>query len=354
MAMTNKHYCGLDFHKNFTQICVMNEKGHILTEERIKTPLLTSYVANKNYIIGIEASGGVFDIAEKLEQQGHIVRIINPCQFKAIGIGGKKTDKNDAKAIATALRMDCIPEVKKKNLYSRKLKSLLKSRDFLVKSRTAFICHLRAILREYGLVMPAGVENFYNEVVEKINIIDCPHLRKSMFTLLDQVSNLKNEVEELEKEIYKISKEDERVKRLQTVPGIGPLTAVAFVAIIEDAKYFDNANKLSSYLGLVPREFSSGDKQRFVGITKAGSEILRRYLIHGARSYMRYVSRDNHDKTKRWAARLKDKSGMNKAVVAVAHKKAKICYALLRDGTVYNEKSTVAKNKKEEANKIAA
>lgn len=104
--MTNKHYCGLDFHKNFTQICVMNEKGLIIQEVRIRTSELVKYLANKKYTIGIEASGGVFDIAEKLEASNHIVRVINPSQFKAIGINGKKTDKNDAKAIATSLRMD--------------------------------------------------------------------------------------------------------------------------------------------------------------------------------------------------------------------------------------------------------
>ena len=352
--MTNKHYCGLDFHKNFTQICIMNEKGQILTEERIKTALLITYMSNKDYVIGIEASGGVFDIAEKLEALGHTVRIINPSQFKAIGIGGKKTDKNDAKAIATALRMDCIPEVRKKNLYSRKMKSLLKSRDFLVKTRTSFICHTRAMLREYGLVMPAGVTNFYEQVIEKINLIECAHLRKSLFVLIDQVSQLNNQLEEIEKEITSISKNDERIKRLQTVPGVGPLTAVAFVATVENASYFDNADKLSSYLGLVPREFSSGDKQRFGGITKSGPEILRRYLIHGARSYMKYVNRDNKDKTRRWAARLKDKAGMNKAVVAVAHKKAKICFAIMRDGTVYKEKSSAVKRNNKIANKEAA
>lgn len=352
--MSNKHYCGLDFHKNFTQICIMNEKGHILSEERIKTSLLTTYMANKHFTIGIEASGGVFDIAEKLEQQGHIVRIINPSQFKAIGIGGKKTDKNDAKAIATALRVDCIPEVRKKNLYSRKLKTLLKSRDFIVQTRTSFICHVRAMLREYGLVMPSGVTNFYEQVVEKINLIECAHLRKSLFVLIDQVSQLNNQIEEIEKEISQISKEDERIKNLQSIPGIGLLTAVAFVATVEDASYFDNADKLSSYLGLVPREFSSGDKQRFGRITKAGPEILRKYLIHGARAYMRYVNRDNNDKTRRWAARLKDKAGMNKAVVAVAHKNAKICYAILRDGSIYKEKSSAVKRNNQKTNKMAA
>lgn len=352
--MTNKHYCGLDYHKNFTQVCVMDKKGIILTEERVKTSILIPYLANKSYVIGIEASSGVFDVAEKLEQQGHTIKIINPSQFKAIGINGKKTDKNDAKAIATALRVDCIPEVRKKNLYSRKMKSLLKTRDFLVKSRTSFICHLRAMLREYGLVMPSGVESFYSNIVEKINQIDCAHLRKSMSALLDHICQLKDECSLVEEEIDNISKNDDRIKRLQTVPGVGKLTAVAFVAIVEDASYFDNADKLSSYLGLVPREFSSGDKQRFGGITKAGSEILRRYLIHGARASMRYVNRDNNDRTRRWAARLKDKSGTNKAVVALAHKRAKVCFALLRDGSHYGERSATGKGKVEKTNKVAA
>ena len=190
--------------------------------------------------------------------------------------------------------------------------------------------------------------------MEKINLIECLHLRKSLFVLLDQVSQLNNQVEEIEKEIHQISKEDDRIKRLQTVPGIGVLTAVAFVATVEDASYFENADKLSSYFGLVPREFSSGDKQRFGGITKAGPELLRRYLIHGSRAYMRYVNRDNKDKTRRWAARLKDKAGMNKAVVAVAHKKAKICYAILRDGTVYKEKNSAVKRNNKITNKVIA
>lgn len=351
--MTNKHYCGLDFHKNFTQICIVDQKGIVLEETRVKTNMLIKYMANKNYLIGIEASGGVFHIVDQLESLGHEVKIINPSQFKAIGLSGKKTDKKDAQAIANALRFDCIPEVRKKSLYSRKLKSLIKSRDFAVSSRTSFICHVRAILREYGLTMPSGVNSFYQYVSSRVNEIECSSLRKSLSCLVEQVEQLNNQIETIEEEIKIISKNDERVQRLQTVPGIGLLTAVAFVAIVENPEYFSDAKKLSSYLGLVPREFSSGDKRRYGGITKTGSEILRRYLIHGARSYMKYVRRDNNDKTRRWAARLKDKSGMNKAVVAVAHKKAKICFALLRDGTSYLEKSSVERKRQEKLKKVA-
>jgi len=336
--MTTKHYCGLDFHKNFTQICVIDSEGKIVEENRIKTELLYTYLANKNYLIALEASGGTFDAASKLEAYGHQVVLVNPSQFKAIGLNGKKNDKRDAKAIATALRMGFIPEVRKKNLYSRQLKALIKSRDFVVKSRTSLICHMRGILREFGQVMPAGVENFYEQALYKVKDIECLQIRNTLLVLLEQVGELKTQEEMIEKELKEITKEDVRISNLQSIPGVGLLTAVAFASTIEDAKYFDDANKVASYLGLVPREFSSGDKVRFGGITKSGSEITRRYLIHGARTYMRYVNRDNKDNTRRWAARLKDKSGMNKAVVAVAHKTAKVMYAVMRDGTVYREK----------------
>lgn len=336
--MTTKHYCGLDFHKNFTQICVLDCEGKIVEENRIKTELLYTYLANKNYLIALEASGGTFDAASKLEAYGHQVVLVNPSQFKAIGLNGKKNDKRDAKAIATALRMGFIPEVRKKNLYSRQLKSLIKSRDFVVKSRISLICHVRGILREFGQVMPAGVENFYEQALSKVKDIECVQIRNTLFVLLEQVGELKNQEEMIEKELKEITREDVRISNLQSIPGVGLLTAVAFASTIEDAKYFEDANKVASYLGLVPREFSSGDKVRFGGITKSGSEITRRYLIHGARTYMRYVNRDNKDNTRRWAARLKDKSGMNKAVVAVAHKTAKVMYAVMRDGTVYREK----------------
>ena len=336
--MTTKHYCGLDFHKNLTQICVLDSEGKIIEENRIRTELLYTYLSNKNYIIALEASGGTFDAASKLEAYGHEVLLVNPSQFKAIGINGKKNDKRDAKAIATALRMGFIPEVRKKSLYSRQLKALIKSRDFVVKSRTSLICHIRGILREFGLVMPAGVENFYEQALGKVQSIECLQIRQTLFVLLEQVGELKTQEQVIEKEIKDVTKEDVRISNLQTIPGVGLMTAVAFASTIEDAKYFDDANKVSSYLGLVPREFSSGDKVRFGGITKSGSEITRRYLIHGARTYMRYVNRDNKDYTRRWAARLKDKSGMNKAVVAVAHKTAKVMYAVMRDGTVFRGK----------------
>jgi transposase len=293
---------------------------------------------NKNYVIALEASGGTFDAAAKLESYGHEVLLVNPSQFKAIGLNGKKSDKRDAKAIATALRMGFIPEVRKKNLYSRQLKALIKSRDFVVKSRTSLICHIRGILREFGLVMPAGVENFYEQAVEKVQALECVQIRHTLLVLLEQVGELKTQEQMIEKELKEITKEDVRIANLQTIPGVGLVTAVAFASTIEDAKYFSDANKVASYLGLVPREFSSGDKVRFGGITKSGSEITRRYLIHGARTYMRYVNRDNKDNTRRWAARIKDKSGMNKAVVAVAHKTAKVMYAVLRDGTIYRGK----------------
>ena len=123
--MEKKLYCGMDFHKKDTELCVMDSEGLILEQVRVPTQKLVQFLSNrKHYQIGIEASGGVFDMASRLEAVGHKVRVINPSQFRAIGITGKKNDKNDAKALATALRLGFIPEVHKKTLYSRQIDHL--------------------------------------------------------------------------------------------------------------------------------------------------------------------------------------------------------------------------------------
>jgi transposase len=126
--MSNQYYCGLDFHKNSAELCVLDQEGKVIEQVRVKTELLVQFLANrKNYHIAIEASGGVFDIVARLKACGHQVTIINPAQFRAIGITGKKTDRKDAHALATALRLGFVPEVHQKTIYSRRLKSLQRS-----------------------------------------------------------------------------------------------------------------------------------------------------------------------------------------------------------------------------------
>jgi len=319
----------------------MDQDGKIKEETRLKSDQLTKYLSNKReYEIGVESSGGVFDIANKLENTGHKVRIINSVQFRGIGLGGKKNDKNDAKALATALRVSYVPEVHKKTLYSRRLKSLLASRDIVVRTRTSLICHVRSILREYGFVIPAGITNFWEDVPERINEVECESIKRVLQELVRQAETLKIEAGLIEKELGNLVCEDERTSRLLQVPGIGLLSAVAFVASIDDFSRFPDAKHLGSYLGLTPKQNASGSRNRFGHITKCGPELLRRYLIHGARTVMRYAptsASDGKNKIRTWADRVEKRAGTNKAIVALAHKNARICFAMMRDGTNFGE-----------------
>jgi transposase len=335
--MTTKLYCGLDFHKNSAEICVLDQMGSVIEQTRVKSERLVQYLSNrKDYYIGVEASGGVFDITAKLEASGHNVTIINPTQFRAIGITGKKNDKNDAKALATALRLGFVPEVHKKTLYSRRIKSLLTSRDLVVRTRTQIINHVRGILREYGLPMPSGVTAFWEQVQLRIRELECEVMRQVLQSIVDQAAALKDQEVVIEAALQALTQEDERIARLESVPGVGRLTAMAFVATFDDVARFPNAKRAGAFLGLTPRENSSGNKIRFGSITKCGPELVRRYLIHGARSSMRYAPTPEN-KIRLWADRVEKRVGTNKAVVALAHKNARICFALLRDGTSFGE-----------------
>jgi transposase len=352
--MKNKLYCGMDFHKKDTELCVMDGDGKIVEQVRVASTKLVQFLSNrKEYHIGIESSGGVFDISSKLEAAGHKVTIINPSQFRGIGITGKKNDKNDAKALATALRLGFVPEVYKKTLYARQVKSLLVSRDLVVKLRISVTNHIRGILREYGVVMNAGPDSFWKESNKKVQELECPIMRDVLMSLLDQATELRNKEASIEQSLNLLTENDERITRLQTVPGVGRITAAAFVATIDDTARFSDARKVGSYLGLTPRENSSGNKVKFGSITKCGPELVRRYLIHGARAVFRYKDVPNN-KIRAWASRVEKRSGTNKAVVAVAHKNARIMFSMLKNGTSFGEKKNKIQKNEDATKDLAA
>jgi transposase len=336
--MNIQYYCGIDFHKNTSDLCVLDKDGKIKEQVKIKTSELVKFLSNrKDYLVGIEASGGTHDMATRLKESGHQVKLINPVQFKAIGLGGKKTDKKDAAIIATALRVGFIPEVHVKTLHARQLKSLIASRDQVGSLRVSITNHIRGILREFGLVIPKGTSEFWLSIHSILEELECGAVRSVLTELSEHAMRLKEQELQIERVVEELVMEDERVNRLQAVPGVGLLTAVAFVSSIDDITRFKSASELASYLGLVPREASSGGKRRLGSITKCGPEILRRYLIHGARTCLRYKTKSEH-RQRVWAERIEKRVGANKATVALAHKNARICFAILKNGTRYNDR----------------
>lgn len=332
-----KLYCGIDFHKRTSTLCFVNEQGDQQgLIETIKTELLPRYLVNKkDLVIGIEATGGVNHMAAKLKEQGHNVQIINTNAFKAVGLGGKKTDERDAKAIAQAIRINGLSTVFLKSKKSRETKALLVNREQIVRARVNFSNHIRGTLREFGISLPQGLTEFLEKAPKCIDSVENIFIKKNLKTMYNDVVNLLTQEEEMEKALQEFTVEDQRIGLLQTIPGVGPLTALAITCVMDDCTRFSDAKHFASYLGLVPREHSSGDKRRLGSITRSGSEIVRRYLIHGARAVLMHTNDKNKDKNRTWAKRLKEKKGMNKATVALAHRMARIAYSVLRTGKAY-------------------
>lgn len=342
-ATMDSLYCGIDYHKNTCTICLLDDNGKFSETSTVKTTNVIKYLSNKDLKeIAIEASGGVNEFVDRLKSCGHKVKIVNPSAFRLIGFNGKKTDKKDAQALAEGLKGDYLPTVHHKSKSSREIKSLLIGRETIVRSRVNLSNSIRGMLREQGITIPAGKDKFIKEIRGKINLIKHEQIKKLIinqvelfFILLQQETVAEELLDELTQNIGEI-------ELLKNIPGVGSLTALAIIAVADDISRFDSGKNFASYLGLVPRESSSGGKRRLGSITRSGSEILRRYLIHGARSVIMHSCRYNNkvsDPNKLWALRLKDKVGMNKATVALAHRMSRIIFAILRDGSVYEEKT---------------
>lgn len=335
-------YVGIDFHKNNSVLYTTDQKGEIFEGfarlKTIQTKGLIGYFSNMAPCnIAIEATGGVNPYVAELKELGHSVHIINPSKFRGIGVSGKKTDERDAKALNTFLRLnpnsDC--EVHLRSLSSRKAKSLLVSRELAVNSRVSITNHIRGSLREFTITIPVGAEKFWKEAAAAIEKVQDPFIKQTLRGLYEQAKSLKKEEEEITKRIEFLSQNNEQVKRLRTLPGVGLLTAMAMLAVIDDVSRFDDASKFSSYIGLVPRVSASANTRMMGSITKSGNEILRRYLIHGARAWLKKKTSGCNDPVRKWALEVEQRRGTNKATVALARKMSCICYAMLRDGRDY-------------------
>ena len=328
-------YTGIDYHKRTSTICYLKNDGRKETKTISSDNLLSELINKKDLIVGIEASCGVNYVVDQLKAHSINVKIINPNKFRGIGIGGKKTDIKDAEALAECLKVNFIPTVHHKSIASRRLKSLLRIREQYVQNRVRITNHVRGVLREYGLKMPAGAEAFWEEVFEKIELIDFDPLRNHLKDIVYEARKLKSKEKSVEDSLKDLLKGDSTANNIMSIPGIGLMTAAAFIAVTDDLSRFKNAKAFASYIGLVPREFSSGDKRKMGSITKAGQEILRRYFIHGARTVLKHSNNTSKEPIRVWGNKLKNKIGANKATVALAHRLARICFRVALEDRLY-------------------
>ncbi len=331
-------YLGIDYHKNTSTLCFKDQQGKTSRNQTVKTSDLSEVLkCYSNLEIAIETTGGSNHMAEVLRVLGHQVYLVNTNKAKAVGMNGQKTDDKDAEVLTDLLRSNFLPKVHLKSLVCREIKSILVQREFVVQSRVSMICHIRGILREYGITIEAGVKFFYLNAGQSIARLENKLIQKNLEILLSQCLALKSEELRIDQEIIEYVKTNNpeifaKAERIEKIPGIGWTTALLMVSIIDDAKRFSDAHKFGAYLGLIPGQFSSGDQVRMGRITRSGCEMLRRYLIHGARAVLKYAKmKKSKNDIEAWSMRLVNKKGMNKATVAVAHKLARVYFALVRD-----------------------
>ncbi|MGV8898016.1 MAG: IS110 family transposase [Burkholderiaceae bacterium] len=275
-------------------------------------------------------------MARKLRALGHDVSLIAAQHTRAY-VSGNKNDTNDAAAIAEACSRTSTKTVPVNTEAQQDLQMLHRARQALMHERTAMICRICAFAGEYGQVFALGVAKFQSGFTTWLAREDNGLSGSAIVTFRELKAQLDDKdarTAAYDARLAQAAQEDARVKGLMEVPGVGKLIATAVLAAVADAHHFGTGRDFAANLGLVPREHSSGGKQRLFGITKRGDTYLRTLLIHGARSALRSAG-EKPDKLLRWAVRLSQRSGVKVAAVALANKMACVIWALLAHGRAY-------------------
>ena len=328
---------GMDLAKNVFQLHGVDRRGRPIYKRRVFRDQLLSVVGDiPHCTVVMEACTGAFHWARQFEALGHRVTIISPQYVKPF-VRRQKNDGNDAEAIATAARQPHIPHVPKKTVEQQDIQALHRVRQRMVNHRTAVVSQIRGLLLDRGFafaksitrarrVIPALLSDMTNELTTMA--------REAIAELWDLMCDLDRRVGIIDKKIDAVFKANPACQRITRIKGVGPKTATAMVAAIGDGVDFKNGRHLAAWLGLVPRQHSSGDKRMMMGISKRGSQHLRSLLVHGARAVVR-TAPNKHDPHNQWVNDLRERRGFNRATVAVANKTARIIWAVLRTGEPY-------------------
>jgi len=322
---------GIDLAKSVFQVHGVDKDGKTVVQKRLRrSKVLEFFVQLPPCLIGMEACSSAHYWARKLREQGHEVKLMAP-QFVKPYVKANKTDAADAEAICEAVTRPTMRFVPVKSVDQHAVLSLHRARSGFVKSRTAQANQIRGLLGEFGIILPQGIVHVAGRLPDIIEDADneLPIVfRELLLRLRSHLLELNHQVQELEDQIDTWHKNNEDSQRLANIPGIGVLTASALVASIGDARCFKNGRELAAWLGLVPRQHSSGGKPLLLGISKRGDAYLRTLMVHGARSAVR-VAANKQTPTDSWTNQLSTRRHMNVVSVARANKNARIVWALL-------------------------
>ena len=338
--MNNITLLGVDLAKNKFQLCGYDkDENRCLTMALTRSKFIDFMVKLPPCIVAMESCGSSNYWARKFMGFGHEVKLINP-KFVKPYVKTNKNDFNDAEAICEAASRKNMRFVTPKSVEQQDIQSIHRIRTRFIQQRTALVNQARGLLAEYGIIIGQGINNFRSTITEILEdaenglrfiIRECLNeAYKELVSIDERISNYDNK-------INNILENSAACKRIEKIPGIGPMTATAIVACIgEKAEGFENGRHLSAYFGLVPRQSSSGNKINLLGISKRGNSHMRTLLIHGARSVMIRANK-KEDRNSKWVTALKERTGFNKAAVALANKNARIIWALLAKDQEYKQ-----------------
>ena len=329
---------GVDLAKTVFQVHGVDEQGEPVIRKRLnRNKVLQFFARLEPCLVGMEACAGAHYWAREVMVHGHTVKLMAP-QFVKPYVKANKTDAADAEAICEAVARPNMRFVPIKSTDQQAVLSLHRARAGFVKARTAQANQIRGLLGEYGIVLPQGISHVARcipDIVED-GERELPEMfRQLLLRLRTYLLELDIQVEELETHINAWHQDNEDSRRLAEIPGIGALTASALVASIGDAKSFKNGRQLAAWLGLVPRQHSSGGKTLLLGISKRGDTYLRALMVHGARSAVRVAAR-KRSSTDKWTTEMGTRRHTNVVAVARANKNARVVWALLAHQRTYD------------------
>lgn len=321
---------GIDTAKLTFHLCGLNRAGKVVFSKQVSRNKLCETVMQLGAkLVALEACGGSHHWARTFTQLGINTKLIAP-QFVKPFVKSNKTDRADAEAIAEAASRPTMRFVAVKTTGQQDLQSIHKLRERFINQRTASCNELRGLLAEYGIVIPTGFSNlkkfFAGAFYECEGLSEL--IRDSLKEFYQEIVRLDEKATQYSKLLLSISRNHPVASRLRQIPGVGPICATAIIAATGSAADFKNGRSYASWLGLVPKEHSSGGKQRLLGISKRGNSYLRKQLVHGARSVV-YHAKSKNDPLSCWINQLRERKGTNKAVVAYANKNARIIWSLM-------------------------
>jgi len=328
-------HVAIDLGARKSQICVRSADGQILEEKRWPTKDLDTYLAGRpTSRVIVETCAEAFCVADAARKLGHETRVVPATLVKTLGVGARrlKTDLRDARALSEVSSRIDLPSVHIPRTESRDRKTMCGMREALIGARTKIINTVRGWLRSRGRRIERGGKASLRQRVEVAWEGQLPSYVDRQLKLIEV---LNTQIAEADAEMKSWATADETCTRLMTVPGVGPLTALRFVAALDDVTRFESAHQVESYLGLVPGESSSSERQQRLSITKAGPRALRWVLVQAAWALHLRCRRPEAIPLQLWAHRIEQRRGRRTAIIALARKLAGILFALWRDGSVY-------------------